>query len=59
MVWKIPDELSFEDAATLNASPMTAWQALFHPDRLDLVEPPEQVKEETWVSCSMTGVSPG
>lgn len=46
----MPDELSFEDAATLNAGTLTAVQALFHPDRFGFVEPPQTVDSETWVS---------
>lgn len=49
LLWKVPDEFSFEDAAALNAGPVTAHQALFHPDRLGLTEFPQT---ETWVCYS-------
>lgn len=49
-LWKIPENISFEEASTLNVGTMTAVQALFRSDRLGLVEPPQKVTEETWVS---------
>ncbi|KAI0797122.1 GroES-like protein [Abortiporus biennis] len=50
LVWKIPDDsLTFEEAATMGCGLWTSVQALFHPGRLGLVEPPEKVFGEHWV----------
>ncbi|PSR78311.1 hypothetical protein PHLCEN_2v7433 [Hermanssonia centrifuga] len=50
LVWKVPDQtLSHEEAATMGCSFWTAAQALFHPTRLALVEPPAKVDKEEWV----------
>jgi NADPH:quinone reductase-like Zn-dependent oxidoreductase len=49
LVWKIPDNVSFEDAVTFGVGFGTAAQGLFHPTRLGLVEPPAKVSSETWV----------
>ncbi|KAI0796357.1 GroES-like protein [Irpex lacteus] len=50
LVWKVPEHsLTHEEAATFGCAFWTAVQALFHPARLNLIEPPEEVKHETWV----------
>lgn len=59
LLWSIPDETSYEDAVTLNVGTATVVQAAFHPDRLGLVEPPEKVTEETWVSNILFHVGVG
>ncbi|OCH84775.1 GroES-like protein [Obba rivulosa] len=48
--WVVPEgTLSHEEAATLGCAFWTAAQALYHPTRLGLVEPPEKVSGEHWV----------
>ncbi|RPD66571.1 GroES-like protein [Lentinus tigrinus ALCF2SS1-7] len=48
--WVVPDgTLSHEEAATMGCAFWTAVQALFHPNRLDLVEPPAKVSHDEWV----------
>ncbi|KAI0337936.1 GroES-like protein [Trametopsis cervina] len=50
LAWKVPsDEISNEESATLGCAFWTAVQALFHPGRLGLVEPPKKVKREEWI----------
>ncbi|GJE87536.1 zinc-binding alcohol dehydrogenase family protein [Phanerochaete sordida] len=50
LCWKVPEGMiSHEEAATMGCSFWTAVQALFHPDRLGLVEPPNKVDKEEWV----------
>ncbi|EMD39360.1 hypothetical protein CERSUDRAFT_112991 [Gelatoporia subvermispora B] len=48
--WVVPEgSISHEEAATLGCAFWTAAQALYHPTRLGLVEPPEKVNEEHWI----------
>ncbi|RDX46932.1 GroES-like protein [Lentinus brumalis] len=48
--WVVPDgTLSHEEAATMGCAFWTAAQALFHPTRLGLVEPPAKASGEEWV----------
>ncbi|KAI0723808.1 GroES-like protein [Cerioporus squamosus] len=48
--WVVPDgTLSHEEAATMGCAFWTAVQALFHPTRLGLVEPPAKFFGEEWV----------
>ncbi|KAL4247034.1 zinc-containing alcohol dehydrogenase family protein [Abortiporus biennis] len=50
LVWKIPDgSITLEEAATISCGLYTGVQALFHPKRLGLVEPPQKVSGEQWV----------
>ncbi|KIJ34239.1 hypothetical protein M422DRAFT_182407, partial [Sphaerobolus stellatus SS14] len=50
LVWVVPEgTLSREEAVTLGCGFWTAVQALFHPTRLGLTEPPAKVEGETWV----------
>ncbi|KAI0070949.1 GroES-like protein [Panus rudis PR-1116 ss-1] len=50
LVWKIPDAtLSFEEDVTMGCAFWTAAQALFHPTRLGLAEPPAKVDHEEWI----------
>ncbi|CDO68641.1 hypothetical protein BN946_scf184996.g72 [Trametes cinnabarina] len=50
LAWVVPEgTLSHEEAATMGCAFWTAIQALYHPTRLGLVEPPEKVTEEQWV----------
>ncbi|KIJ34029.1 hypothetical protein M422DRAFT_263987 [Sphaerobolus stellatus SS14] len=50
LVWVVPKgTLSHEEAATLGCGFWTAVQALFHPTRLGLTEPPAKVEGEKWV----------
>ncbi|EIN07943.1 GroES-like protein [Punctularia strigosozonata HHB-11173 SS5] len=49
--WHIPDEVSYEEAATMSVGFFTAVQALFHPKNLNLVGYPDKVPPEhaPWV----------
>ncbi|KAI0924688.1 hypothetical protein AcW2_005498 [Taiwanofungus camphoratus] len=48
--WIVPvDTISHEQAATLGCAFWTSVQALYHPTRLGLVEPPAKVDKEEWV----------
>ncbi|PCH36497.1 GroES-like protein [Wolfiporia cocos MD-104 SS10] len=48
--WVVPEgTVSHEQAATLGCAFWTAVQALYHPTRLGLVEPPAKVDKEQWV----------
>ncbi|KAI0780488.1 GroES-like protein [Trametes elegans] len=48
--WVVPDgTFTHEEAATMGCAFWTAAQALFHPTRLALVEPPEKTTKEEWV----------
>lgn len=50
LAWKVPQgTISHEEAATMGCSFWTAVQALFHPTRLALVEPPNKVGKAEWV----------
>lgn len=50
LTWKVPQgTLSHEEAATMGCALWTAVQALFHPKRLGLVEPPAKVDRKEWV----------
>ncbi|PSR78310.1 hypothetical protein PHLCEN_2v7432 [Hermanssonia centrifuga] len=50
LAWKVPDgTLSHEEAATMGCGFWTAVQALFHPTRLALVEPPAKVDKDEWI----------
>ena len=50
LCWKVPEgTLSHEEAATMGCGYWTAVQALFHPKRLGLVEPPNMTDKEEWV----------
>ncbi|KAH9918219.1 GroES-like protein [Epithele typhae] len=50
LVWPIPEGVSsHEEAATIGLAFWTAAQALFHPIRLGLVEPPSNTDKKEWV----------
>ncbi|KAH9928552.1 GroES-like protein [Epithele typhae] len=50
LVWPIPEgAFSHEEAATIGCAFWTAAQALFHPTRLGLVEPPSKTDKEEWI----------
>ncbi|KAF7789409.1 hypothetical protein EIP86_000353 [Pleurotus ostreatoroseus] len=50
LAWKIPaGTVSDEEAATYGCAFYTSAQALFHPTRLGLVEPPAKVEHEEWI----------
>ncbi|GJE85024.1 zinc-binding alcohol dehydrogenase family protein, partial [Phanerochaete sordida] len=50
LCWAVPPgTLTHEQAASMGCGYWTAVQALFHPDRLGLVEVPERVRGEEWV----------
>ena len=50
LCWKVPKgTISHEEAATMGCGYWTAAQALFHPTRLGLVEPPNKTDKEEWV----------
>jgi len=49
ILWKIPeDTLTMEEAATFGVGFLTSVQAMFHSDRLAMVEYPDQAEEGTW-----------
>lgn len=55
ILWKIPEgSVSMEEALTLGTCVMTSVQAMFHPDRLNMVEYPKQADPETWVRLSIS-----
>ncbi|EPS98739.1 hypothetical protein FOMPIDRAFT_1031239 [Fomitopsis schrenkii] len=50
LAWKVPPgTLSHEESATLGCAFWTAVQALFHPTRLGLVEPPNKASGNEWI----------
>ncbi|KAH9844379.1 GroES-like protein [Rhodofomes roseus] len=50
LAWKVPPgALSHEEAATMGCAFWTAVQALFHPTRLGLVEPPKKAPGNEWI----------
>ncbi|KAM5538111.1 hypothetical protein V8D89_008308 [Ganoderma adspersum] len=50
LAWPVPaGTFTHEEAATLGCAFWTAVQALYHPKRLGLVEPPAKVAGEEWV----------
>ncbi|TBU65354.1 GroES-like protein [Dichomitus squalens] len=50
LVWVVPENtLSHEEAATFGCAFWTAVQALYHPTRLGLVEPPARAPKAEWV----------
>jgi len=49
LAWKIPGTISYEQAATMGCAFWTAVQALFHPTRIGLVEPPNKIDKPEWV----------
>ncbi|KAI0780462.1 GroES-like protein [Trametes elegans] len=50
LAWVVPDNtLTHDEAATLGCAFWTAAQALFHPTRLGLVEPPAKADGTEWV----------
>ncbi|KAF7790270.1 hypothetical protein EIP86_001224 [Pleurotus ostreatoroseus] len=50
LAWQVPREtFSSEEAATMGCAFYTAVQALFHPTRLALVEPPAKVDKDEWI----------
>ena len=50
LCWKVPEgTFTHEKASTLGCGYWTAVQALFHPKRLGLVEPPNKTDKADWV----------
>ncbi|KAI0707802.1 GroES-like protein [Earliella scabrosa] len=50
LVWVVPENtFTHDEAATLGCAFWTAVQALYHPTRLGLVEPPAKVSGEEWI----------
>ncbi|KAI0807670.1 GroES-like protein [Fomes fomentarius] len=50
LVWLVPpNTFIYEESATLEVAFLTAVQALYHPKRLALVEPPQKVQGDEWV----------
>ncbi|KAI0807655.1 GroES-like protein [Fomes fomentarius] len=50
LVWVVPDNtFSHDEAATLGCAFWTAVQALCHPTRLGLVEPPAKASGDEWI----------
>ena len=50
LAWKIPDSVSFEQAATVTVGLYSAAMCMTHPKRLNMVEWPDKVSDEQWVS---------
>jgi len=50
LTWKIPDNISFEQAATVTVGLYSAAMCMTHPKRLNMVEWPDKVSDEQWVS---------
>ncbi|KAH9938112.1 GroES-like protein [Fomitopsis serialis] len=50
LTWKVPPgTLSHEETATMGCAFWTSAQALFHPTRLALVEPPNKASGNEWI----------
>ncbi|RPD66616.1 GroES-like protein [Lentinus tigrinus ALCF2SS1-7] len=50
LVWRVPENtLSHDQAATFGCAFWTAVQALYHPTRLGLVEPPAKASGDEWI----------
>ena len=50
LTWKIPDNISFEQAATVSVGLYSAAMCMTHPKRLNMTEWPNKVSDEQWVS---------
>ena len=57
LAWRIPDNISFEQAATVTVGLYSAVMCMSHPKRLNMVEWPDKVSDEQWVS-NVTYYSP-
>ncbi|KIJ39290.1 hypothetical protein M422DRAFT_32775 [Sphaerobolus stellatus SS14] len=49
LVWAVPSETTHEEAAAMSLALWTAVQGMYHPTRLNLVEPPEKVQTPEWI----------
>ncbi|KAI0823565.1 GroES-like protein [Trametes gibbosa] len=50
LVWTVPENtLTHDEAATFGCAFWTAAQALFHPTRLSLIEPPAKAPGNEWI----------
>jgi len=58
LAWKIPDNMSYEQAATVSAGVYSAVMCMTHPKRLAMTEWPDKVSNEQWflVYSGSTGV---
>jgi len=58
LAWKIPDNVSFEQAATVTVGLFSAAMCMTHPNRLAMVEWPDKISNEQWflVYSGSTGV---
>ena len=52
LAWKIPDNISYEQAATVSIGVYSAAMSMSHPTRLDMAEWPGKVANEQWVSVT-------
>lgn len=50
LAWKIPDNISYEQAATVPVGLYSAVMCMTHPKRLNMTEWPQKVPDERWVS---------
>ena len=50
ITWKVPDSITYEEAVTVSVGVLTCIQTMFHPKRLGLVQYPNQVPGQPWVS---------
>lgn len=50
LAWKIPDNISYEQAATVSVGLYSATMCMTHPKRLNMAEWPNKVSSEQWVS---------
>ncbi|KAI0796243.1 GroES-like protein [Irpex lacteus] len=49
LVWKVPEGISAEQAATMNIGPLTVVQSFYHPKYLGLPTPPAKVEGDQWI----------
>ena len=54
LAWKIPDNISYEQAATVSVGLYSAAMCMTHPKRLDMSEWPEKISNDQWVSKQNT-----
>ena len=61
LAWKIPDNISYEQAATVSAGVRSGATCMTHPKRLSVTELSGKISNEQWVSdgslCSSQAVS--
>ena len=53
LAWKIPDNISYEQAATVSTGVYSAAMCMTHPKRLAMTEWPGKISNEQWVSSGI------